>query len=237
MVIRNRLHTLIALLCALTAFTPLFGRNVVNDGADRVTADRVTDVFNWSDPASLSPAYGAPTAADRYGAYISMTVFTAPGGTTCQIDDSQVAEGSQKARFLYGYNTGVVEMRAYANSDIIVTAPQGMAVESVAFAGAKADGYYMTPYDEHSSFDGQTWATTQPAAQARFYVEATINCTSMTVTCVRTAAVSDITADTADAPARWYTLQGVALPDRPTAPGLYIRRTGNASKIIKLPLR
>lgn len=49
----------------------------------------------------------------------------------------------------------------------------------------------------------------------------------------KTSGISDITADTADAPVEYYTLQGIRVPaptaGAPLAPGLYLRRKGNKS--------
>lgn len=189
------------------------------------SARTVTATFDWSQPSSLTPAYSAPDASNRYGEYIGNVEFS-DNGVTCLINDDDVKEGSQKARFLYGYNTQMVEMRAYAQSDIIVTAPEGLVVTRVAFAGAKADGNYMTPYDANSAFTGQEWESSEPGREARFYVEATINCTSMKVVCTEPAGVTDVTVDEANAPEQWYTLQGQALKGKPVAAGLYIERGG-----------
>jgi hypothetical protein len=48
-----------------------------------------------------------------------------------------------------------------------------------------------------------------------------------------TTAVDDIIADAPDADAQYYNLQGIRVP-APTAPGLYIRRSGTrTTKILK----
>lgn len=195
-------------------------------------AHTVIGTFNWADPASLSPAFPAPDASNRYGEYISNVTFFS-NGVTLTVDDSYVAQQSQRARFLYGYNTQEVEMRAYMNSDIIINAPENMYVTRVSFAGAKADGYYMTSYDEASSFDGQEWSTTEPQPEARFYVEATINCTKITAICSDMASVNDIVTDDDGTAPQWFTISGVSLNGTPTQPGLYIcRKNGVAERVL-----
>ena len=46
-----------------------------------------------------------------------------------------------------------------------------------------------------------------------------------------TAGIASVGADT-DSPEAYYTLQGIRLSERPTAPGVYIRRSGNLSEKI-----
>ena len=193
----------------------------------------VRGFFNWSDPGSLSPAFPAPNADNRYGEYISNVTFS-DNGVTVMVNEDDVKEKSQCARFLYGYLTQAVEMRAYHNSDIIITAPEGMVVKRVQFTGAKADANYLTPYDENSAFNGQEWSTEQPGREVKFYVEATINCNSITVICTEAAGVEDIVADAdAEAATVWYTLSGIAMNEKPSTPGVYVRRQGaKVSKVV-----
>ena len=189
-------------------------------------------IFKWSDPSSLVPAYPAPTSDNRYGEYIGSVTFT-DNGIKLLIDDSDVAQLSQRARFLYGYVTQEVEMRAYPGSDIIITAPEGMTVNRVVFEGAKADGNYLTSYDENSTFQGQEWTTSAPTATARFLVDVTINCTSITVICTDNAGIDDIKADAIpDSGARWFTITGMELSGRPYTPGLYIKHHNNSARRI-----
>ena len=194
-------------------------------------AHTVQAVFNWADPQSLHPAFNAPTAENRYGEYISKVTFTADG-VSLLIDDDAVKEGSQKARFLYGYNTRTVEMRAYPGSDIIIDAPENMTVARVQFEGAKADADYLTSYDEASTWSGQEWTPSAPAAQAKFYVTTTINCTRIVVVCTEDAGVDAVEADEEAGTEAWFTLQGVRLEKTPSAPGVYVRLKG--SKVCKM---
>jgi hypothetical protein len=192
----------------------------------------VTAVFNWSDPSTLNPAYQGPTADNRYGDYISNVVFS-DNGVTLQVSDNDVKEGSQKARFLYGYVTQVIEMRAYPNSEIIITAPTDMCVHKVEFEGAKADENYLISESDDSTFANGTWTAGSDSRVAEFYIDATINCTKITVQCIAGTGVDNVVADSADqAAAQWYTIDGKILSKQPTLSGLYIKRIGNTAKTI-----
>jgi hypothetical protein len=189
-------------------------------------------VFDWANPTTLSPSYNGPTSSDRYGEYIGGVTFS-DNGVTLIIDDSNVSQASQKARFIYGYNTSSIEMRAYVNSDIIITAPEGYGVTNVDFEGAKADELYMTSYDTESTFANGSWAASIPAQEAKFYVDATINCTKITVTCSESNAVRDIIAGDAETHVEeWYDTLGHKLSTQPTKPGLFILKKNNTAKTI-----
>ena len=191
-----------------------------------------TVVFNWANPGSLSPAFEAPTSANRYGPYIGDAVFSSPAGVTIDIDDSQVKELSQKARFLYGYMTEEVELRVYPNSSIIISAPEGKAIKTVSFTGAKADDYYMYAEGEDGEFVGNTWTCSRDdVASVEFVVFTTINCTSTTVAIDNAAGISDISADASSA--TWFGIDGLRYSERPSTPGLYIKVTdGKTSKVL-----
>lgn len=53
---------------------------------------------------------------------------------------------------------------------------------------------------------------------------------AMTPLVTNISGISDIAADTTDAPERWYNLSGVEVSANPTAPGVYIARRGNISR-------
>ena len=193
--------------------------------------ESVTGIFNWYDPESLTPAYSAPTDADRYGEYVGNVDFT-DNGVTVRIYDDNVSQQSQKARFLYGYLTQTVELRVYGDSEILVTAPEGYVVQRVAFEGAEVDGYYLVAEDPQSTFDGQTWTAATAGREASFIVDARrTSITSMTVTCQQAAGVADLTADDNE-PAIWYTLTGLRLQGQPTVPGMYICRRGDLTRTV-----
>lgn len=189
----------------------------------------VTGTFDWAKPVTLTPAYRPLSMSDRYGDYIGGVVFT-DHSVALTIDDGGVREQSQRARFVYGYNTQCTEMRAYPGSDIIVSAPKGYDVTAVTFTGAKVGADYTTPYDAASRFDGGTWTAAQPDSVARFYVDVTINCTMMTVTChEHGAGLADITVDN-EQPSAWIALDGVQYATRPEHPGVYVVRNGDKAK-------
>lgn len=196
-----------------------------------VAANAYTAVFDWSNPTGLTPAFNAPTSQNRYGEYLDAAVFT-DNDVTFTVDDSMVKELSQKARFLYGYVTQTVEMRAYANSIITVTCPQGMEIASIAFKGAKADENYLSYTGSYGSMSGNVWTATAPVSLVTLDVDATINCTRTTVT-FAAAGVEDIMADDGHIPAVWYTPGGMKLSGAPHTPGLYISvdTAGKARKV------
>lgn len=190
---------------------------------------QTTAVFDWSNPAGLTPAYSAPTAENRYGEYIGGVEFTS-AGVSLVIDDEDVAQQSQKARFLYGYLTQVVEMRAYPGSCISITAPEGRHVARIEFAGAKADESYMQTPEGKLQNGVWTPAETRPNPVI-FTIDATINCTKITVVTEDTQGVDDIIADT-DTDEQWYTVGGVGLYGKPAAAGLYVQRMAGRSKLV-----
>lgn len=194
--------------------------------------DSQSYTFDWSRPGSLTPAYPAPTADNRYGEYISNVTFTS-GPVELTIDDSSVKEQSQRARFLYGYNTQVVEMRAYVMSSIIISVPETENIVSVSFEGAKVTDQQLTYGGTYGTFKGSTWSVKEGESvhQVEFDVDATINCTATTVT-ISTAGADDVFAESASTPGEWFTLEGIRLPARPDVPGLYIVRNG--SKTVKV---
>lgn len=191
--------------------------------------ETVSGYFNWGKPGTLSPAFPAPTSSNRQGQTITGTTFTSEG-ISFAVDDSQVSEQSRKARFYFGYDTQEVELRAYSNSDVVVTAPEGMTVKSISFTGPQADGDFMESYDEKSSWNGGTWTASEAAQEVRFYVGTRCELITTTVVCVAAAGVDDIMADGNGGVERWFDLRGCELAERPTAAGLYICRQGTKTR-------
>lgn len=187
-------------------------------------------LFNWSDPATLTPAYPAPNADNRYGEYISNVDFT-NNGVTFTVKDDDVKEQSQRARFLYGYNTQTVEMRAYLNSNIVITAPEGYVITGIRFEGAKVDENYLEPYTDESSFKDGVYSPTVPETTTTFYVAATINCTATHVTITKDAGVDMIVNDNTADILEYFNLQGVRIAGVPH--GIVIERRGPQSRLVK----
>jgi len=187
--------------------------------------------FNWSDPSSLTPAFSAPTAENRYGEYISNVEFTDGKLNTIHlvIDDNNVSEQSQRARFLYGYNTQQVEMRAYTNSIISIWATKN-GIHRITFTGPKADENYLEYIGSDGTFKGGVWeGLAQDGEKVQFLVTATINCFTIDVLHA-SAGIADVTVDSdADDCAVWYTIEGRRLDGRPTIPGLYVRHGAKAT--------
>jgi len=51
---------------------------------------------------------------------------------------------------------------------------------------------------------------------------------------LKTSGIEDIVSDSNDGPATYYRIDGVALPERPTTPGLYIRRTAGKAEVVRI---
>lgn len=85
-------------------------------------AESLTAVFNWANPAALTPAFEVP-GPGSLGVYLDGKTITA-NGVKFFVDDSEVKELSRKARFYYGYLTNAVELRIYSNSDISSPPPR-----------------------------------------------------------------------------------------------------------------
>ncbi|MDE6397634.1 MAG: hypothetical protein K2K84_10220 [Muribaculaceae bacterium] len=205
------------ILCLVTALFP---------------ASAQTVVFNWSDPASLTPSFEAPTSANRYGPYIGETIFTTTEGISLDIDDSDVKELSQKARFLYGYLTEEVELRVYPNSTITISVPEGKTIVSVSFTGAKADDSYLTYTGDKGILKGNTWTSSGGIVPSvGFAITTTINCTSTTVVIGDAAGINDVTIDEDNV--IWFGTDGTRYSGRPKVPGVYIRQNNaKSSKIL-----
>lgn len=194
-------------------------------GGAFATDSQAGPTFNWSDPSSLTPAFSAPTSENRYGEYISNVEFTGGDLNTIHlvINDKDVKEQSQRARFLYGYNTRQVEMRAYTNSVISIWSTKN-GIARITFTGPKADENYLEYIGDDGTFKGGVWDGNVDSEKVEFRVNATINCFSIDVT-PSSAGVDDVAVDVDDdACAVWYTLEGRRLDSRPTIPGLYVRR-------------
>lgn len=194
--------------------------------------------FNWADPGSLTPSFGAPNSSNRYGEYISNVTFHS-GPVSLLVNDDDVLQGSQKARFLYGYMTQTVEMRAYANSVLEFSVSQDSVITEIKFVQSVADDVPLDFGGTNGTLDGNTWTASNGEQVHRviFDVIATTNLTNTVVT-VEAAdggldAVGDIVID-GDASEEWYTLQGIRLSRRPTVAGLFIRKSSEGTSKVLL---
>ena len=210
------MHNTLRILTVLLALASAFGSQA-----------QLSATFNWADPASLTPAYSAPTSANRYGEYVSMKTFTdTNSGTTVFIDDSGVDQQSQKARFLYGYLSNAVELRVYPQSQMVFTVPDGQYISKIEFQGPKVGQEYLDEENGLGSWNMGTWTTGEKHERSvTFDVSVTINCTATIVSAQKGLGVSDITTDSSTE-AAYYTLHGVAVDPQALNPGLYIVRRG-----------
>lgn len=211
---------------------------IAQDNSTR-TAD-----FDWSAPRTLTPAFEPPTSSNRYGEYVGGTVFTAADGVTFSVDDSGVAQQSQRARFLFNYTTNAVELRAYESSTIIIRAAEGRALNTIVFDGPEVDIYYLklespgadTTFTPAPDYMRATWTVPAGTTEARFRVDAKrMECSRTSVTTSDKSAVNAIFADESGSAPVWLTLQGLRLPGRPAVPGVYIEKS--ATKVRRVLIR
>lgn len=192
-----------------------------------------SDIFNWEASLTLNPPYSPATAQNRSGDNIGGVEFKADY-TTITIDDSDIKEKSQSARFYFGYLTQANEMRAYASSVIAVKAVANQAILGVTFEGAKVGADYL--YTETpGTWDQGAWTPTeQGVTEVQFFVTATINCTKTTVSGTEWNSVDDISADTDGAVVSWTDMQGRTYTSRPRSAGVYICRhtSGKVSRTL-----
>ena len=189
-----------------------------------------TYFFDWSDPTSLTPSFPAPDANNRYGEYISNVAFQA-GPVTFTVNDDGVAQGSQKARFLWAYMTRIVEMRAYDLSVVHIEVPDSLHISCVRFEGAKVSDVEMDYMGTDGTFTGNVWnASTQAVHSVDFFVYATINCTLTSVEVDEIASVEDLDNNeamcTVENETRYYNSQGIEIK-QPQKGTFVIKRVGN----------
>lgn len=188
--------------------------------------------FNWARPSTLNPPHSAPTSSARYGDFLSNRTFTS-GPVSLFINDEKVNESDQAARLYYALETLSVEMRAYANTVIVITVDDGYKIDKVTFEESVFRDIPLSYHGASGTFKGNTWTTNSDdiELQIPFTVDSRIQCTATHVSVSRTEnAVDDIDADIA-LPEQWYTLSGIKLNARPDAPGIYIVRQGTKSTL------
>lgn len=195
--------------------------------------------FNWAAPQTLDPPYPAPDANNRYGEYIGKDIFTA-GPVSLMVDDDYVMQGSQKARFLYGYNTLTVEMRAYMLSTINIMVPEDYTITEISFEESQVRDIPLAYYGPWGTFKTNRWtASAERVNEVIFDVEATITCTMTTVKVKKVEAaedsVADIFGDEKDTMVQWLDLNGLTLDKKPSTPGIYLCRKGAA--VLKVAIR
>jgi len=196
-----------------------------------------TAVFDWTNPMSLTPSYPAPDSGNRYGEYVGKVEFSADKATF-MVDDSQVAEQSRSARFLFGYYTMAVELRAYQESTIIIKVPEDYAITSVSFTGPEVDATRLEALGDYASWTGTQWHAKdgESVSQVSFYCNGRVELSSTTVNYTAPASVNDITSDVnTDEATTWVDAAGRIYTTTPDAKGFYIERRG--SKVRKVCIR
>lgn len=195
--------------------------------------------FDFTDIASLTPAYNADQATDDGTTGnklidVKGVEFQANGVTVVN-----AGEGTA-ARLYYQPTKDAWTYRIYKKTTLIITCQSGYALESIAFetqttsyATALGNSTFSTGTfaDGVLSFPAQSANDVNTVSSVTITPSATIGFNKMTVTFKPINGVNDIEID-ANAPVEFYNLQGVRVEGELT-PGLYIRRQGNtASKVL-----
>ena len=211
---------------AIAVKEDMFDSNVATVTYTIADPTAVTATFDFTDVAKLSPVVEKPENGS--GTSVAGMTFTADGVTMAVSE----AATSNPPRIwaATGAQAGTLDFRMYAGDYFTITAPAGKAISSIAFT--KAGGNFaITPTTGELTADGNK-ATWTPANQEETTTTVTFNATATTristivVTLSTNTAVDAIEADTTDAPAEFYNLQGVRV-DNPAKGGLYIVRQGN----------
>ena len=201
--------------------------------------NRQTYHFHWADPTSLNPSYPSPSSTNRRGDDIGGEEFVC-GPVSVSIDDANVSNPENKARFMYGTTSYTVEMRAYPGSIVTVSVKGEESIETIEWTDVNANTVIKLEYlpDNETGLTGtfrnNVWRCAEEYVgtvhEVRFEVIATLNSTNTAVTTVRRlsdeSAVIDPEKDS-DVMEEWFTLQGLRMVTRPTLPGIYLQRTGN----------
>ena len=190
--------------------------------------------FNWAQPGTLTPSFPAPDENNRYGEYISNVDFTS-GPVTLTVDDDNVLQGSQKARFLYGYNTKTVEMRAYQLSVISVSVPESYTIKEIKFEESQVRDIPIDYEGTEGELKANTWTAgegEQNVHKVDFDVFSTTNCTLTTVVVAPAGSQDSVSTliPAENGREEWFTLQGVKTTSNPTTPGLYLRKKNNVTE-------
>lgn len=179
--------------------------------------------FNFTDPASLTPAQVAPEAGS--GVVVDDIEFTKDVITlVCEKDTA----ASTSCRLYLSTSAGaLVDLRTYKPSTITISANNANIV-GIEFTGNKADNTYLSV--DKGTFEGKNWSSTAATSSVVFTTTATTNIQTITVTYEVDADGVEGVEINNEAPATFYNLQGVKV-DNP-ANGIYIKVQGSkASKV------
>lgn len=192
-----------------------------------------SDAFNWEASLTLVPPYPPATAQNRSGATIGGVEFKGEYSVFV-INDKDIKEKSQSARFYYGYLTQTNELRAYVGSVVIIKAAKNQAISSVAFEGAKVGSDYLYTETPGTWEQGVWTPTEQGVTEVQFAVLATINCTKTTVNGTAWNAVDDISIYADAEIVSWTDMQGRTYTRRPRTAGIYIcrRASGKVTRVL-----
>lgn len=208
----------------------------------------VTDVFNFGDPATLTPAVEAPEEGN--GVDVNGKTFTAAKGVTIAVAEEGGEGANQTKPRIWnssGANAGKMDFRIYNGWSFTVTAPEGYLLSAIEMTRYTSQAFKLNASVGQVTANGDmaSWEmpAAAPAAEATeatgksvtFTATATNNIQTMKVIVVPDgqSGIESVVAGDEDAPVEYYNLQGVRVAN-PTA-GLYIVKQG--SKVSKAIIR
>lgn len=208
----------------------------------------VTDVFDFGNPATLTPAVEAPEEGN--GVDVNGKTFTAAKGVTIAVAEEGGEGANQTKPRIWnssGANAGKMDFRIYNGWSFTVTAPEGYLLSAIEMTRYTSQAFNLNASVGEVTVNGDmaSWEmpAAAPAAEATeatgksvtFTATATNNIQTMKVIVVPDgqSGIESVVAGDEDAPVEYYNLQGVRVAN-PTA-GLYIVKQG--SKVSKAIIR
>ena len=193
-----------------------------------------TAMFNFSEPASLNPAQTEPEA----GKGIELDGMTLTAGPISIAMDKGSNTNVPRLWCMTGANAGQIDFRVYGSNTLTFTGANAK-IAAITFNPRNTTskwGAFTTDTEGEWTANGQinTFTLTAPNATVVLTGSATSNIGSIEVIYVDaiSTGITEVEADSTDAPVEYYNIQGMRVNADSLTPGLYIRRQGrNAVKI------
>jgi hypothetical protein len=195
------------------------------------------NVFNFSAPDTLSPAYSADpastdaTADSTYGYYYSAVDVTFASGNARILT---TAESGTGARLYYSNTNSNWSYRVYKNSTFTI-----MAINDAVITGIEVEGSNVKrEANADVEWDGTNYAASWTPATGVQTIsfsnsEGTATYTKITVYTSDDSSLNSVAVDANDAAVEYFNLQGVRVAN--PQGGIFIRRQGN--KVSKVVIR
>lgn len=184
-----------------------------------------TATFNFTDPATLTPAQNAPVA-DGPVNVDNVTFTNGPVAISFYVPEDLQGKTKEPRLYLYKEN---VELRTYSGTSMTI-AGNGVTLKEIVF-DVNYDDSFNADATTGTVTAGKPATWTGDAASVTFNFTKTTKVNKMTVTYETGAGIETVETVDANAPAFYFDLQGrrVLAP----ANGLYIRvQNGQASKVV-----